>query len=228
MKKFLSLPLIAAAVAAMALSSAPARAQFYFAEPDLSSPPVTGAEPQLAMNLPGATPDELRAALVWHLRAALNVAALQCDFAPSLLTVSNYNASIAHHDDELAKSLATVTGYFHRTVGKGRTGDRAFDVYNTKTYSLYSTVHAQRDFCNEMSKVGREAIFAPRGSLHVVAQNRMGEIRKSLVPTGEQYFTNPAYGFTATLPDFGKKCWKKDNFQANCAKAWEQRASSGG
>lgn len=227
MKTFLSLSL-ATAAAAMALAAAPAQAQFYFAEPDLSAPPVTGAEPQLALNLPGASADELRSALVWHLRAAMNVAALQCDFAPALLTVSNYNASIAHHDDELAKSLATVTGYFHRTVGKGKAGDRAFDVYNTKIYSLYSTVHAQRDFCNEMSKVGREAIFTPRGSLYTLAQKRLGEVRKALVPTGEQYFTNPAYGFTATLPDFSKKCWKKDSLAANCAKALESRAKSGG
>lgn len=227
MKTFLSLSLTTAA-AAMALAAAPAQAQFYFAEPDLSAAPVTGVEPELALNLPGASADELRSALAWHLRAAMNVAALQCDFAPGLLTVSNYNAAIAHHDDELAKSLATVTGYFHRTVGKGKPGDRAFDVYNTKIYSLYSTVHAQRDFCNEMSKVGREAIFTPRGSFYTLAQKRLGEVRKALVPTGEQYFTNPAYGFTATLPDFSKKCWKKDSLAANCAKAWESRAKSGG
>jgi len=221
MKKFLSLSLTAAA---MALSALPAQAQFYYAEPDLSTPPVTGATANLTPALPGATPAELDAALLWHLRAALNVSALQCDFAPSLLTVSNYNAAIAHHDDELAKALKTVMGYFYRTAGAGKKGDRAFDVYNTKVYSVYSTVHAQRDFCNEMSKVGRDAIFATRGSLYTIAQKRMGEVRKALTPSGEQYFTSPAYGFTAAIPDFSKKCWKKDSFQSSCAKLWQKQA----
>ena len=30
--------------------------------------------------------------MVWNLRAALNVAALQCQFGPTLLTLPNYNA----------------------------------------------------------------------------------------------------------------------------------------
>lgn len=226
MMKSVKFPLMAIAATAIALSAVPAQAQFYFSEPDLTAPPVTGAEPQLSLGLPDATATELRAALVWHLRAALNVAALQCDFAPSLLTVSNYNASLAHHDDELAANLKTLTGYFHRKVGRGRPGDRAFDVYNTKAYSLYSTVHAQRDFCNLMGKIGREAIFARRGSFHTIAENRIGQVRKALVPTGEQYFTNPGYNFTASLPDFGKKCWKKNDLKPNCAQAWEQRAGS--
>ncbi len=225
MRKFLSLPLMAA-TAAMAFAALPAQAQFYYAEPDLTSPPVTGATAGLTPSMPGATPAELDAALLWHLRAALNVSALQCDFAPSLLTVSNYNATIAHHDDELAKGLKTVMGYFYRTAGAGKKGDRAFDVYNTKVYSVYSTVHAQRDFCNAMSKVGRDAIFTPRGSLYTIAQKRMGEVRKALTPAGEQYFTSPAYGFTAAIPDFSKKCWKKDSLQSSCAKAWQKRAEA--
>ena len=219
--------LLRLAIAGLAAAAVPAQAQFFYQAPDLSTPPVTGTEPSLELNLPGATPDELKAAVMWHLRVAMNVAALQCDFEPSLLTVSNYNATLAHHKDEIGSALATLERHFQRTAGRGRVGDRAFDQYNTQAYSSYSTVRAQRDFCSVMGGVGRDAIFAPRGTLMSVAQRRLGEIRKALVPSGDQYFTNPAYAFKATLPQFSKKCWKKDRLREDCEKAWRKYAASG-
>ncbi len=212
-------------LATMAALPAPAGAQIYFAEPNLATAPVSGTEPELALNVPGATPTELRAALTWHLRVAMNIAALQCDFEPSLLTVSNYNATLAHHKSELAGAFGTLGGYFERKAGNAKAGQRALDQYNTKAYSSYSTVHAQRDFCNVMGKVGRDAIFANRGTLYLVAQKYLGEIRKALVPTGEQYFTNPGYNFKATLPLFTKSCWKKDRLSPSCEKSWRDYAA---
>jgi len=203
--------------------SAPAHAQIYYKAPDLSTPAVTGTEPQLALNLPGANSNELRAAMVWHLRVAMNIAALQCDFEPSLLTVSNYNAALAHHKSELADAFDTMTAYFRRSGHSSvRAATRAFDQYNTRVYSSYSTVQAQKDFCQVMGMVGREAIFAPRASLIQLAQQRLGTIKRALVPTGEQYFTNPGYGFHATLPSFSKKCWKRDTLREKCEAAWKQ------
>lgn len=200
----------------------PAAAQYYYQAPDISAPPVTGAEPQLGLGLPGATTEELRAALVWHLRVAMNVAALQCDFEPSLLTVSNYNATLAHHKTELTESFTRLGAYFKRTAKTAATGQRAFDMYNTRTYSSYSTVHAQREFCSAMGRVGRDAIFAPRGNLIGVAQRYLGQVRRALMPAGDQYFTNPAYGYHATLPNFGKKCWKKNRLKDQCAEGWKK------
>lgn len=204
----------------------PAAAQYYYQAPDISAPPVTGTEPQLGLGLPGATPEELRAALVWHLRVAMNVAALQCDFEPSLLTVSNYNATLAHHKTELADSFARLGTYFKRTAKNAAAGQRAFDMYNTRIYSSYSTVHAQREFCSAMARAGRDAIFAPRGALFGVAQRYLGQIRRALTPAGDRYFTNPAYGYRATLPDLGKKCWKKDRLRDRCAEAWKKAVAS--
>lgn len=218
-----------AALLALGLAVAmplPATAQYYYQAPDISAPPVTGAEPQLGLGLPGATPEELRAALVWHLRVAMNVAALQCDFEPSLLTVSNYNATLAHHKAELADSFARLGAYFKRTARNAAAGQRAFDMYNTRIYSSYSTVHAQREFCDAMGRAGRDAIFARRGALLGVAQRYLGQIRRALTPAGDQYFTNPAYGYRATLPDFGKKCWKKDQLRDRCADAWKKAVAA--
>ncbi len=48
---------LALAGAAMTLS-APAGAQIFWQPADLSTPPITGAEPNGPINLPGATPAE--------------------------------------------------------------------------------------------------------------------------------------------------------------------------
>jgi hypothetical protein len=208
------------ACAAIASSSL-ANAQIFWQPADLTTPPMTGAEPASGVNLPNATPAELRAGLLWHLRAALNVAALQCDFEPTLLTTSNYNAMLAHHDAELAGAFKTLASYFVRTNGAGP-GQKQFDQYGTRTYSSYSTVQAQTSFCQVAGKVGRQAIFAPRGALHEVAQNSIGELRNSLVAQNDRVYGNPGYGFVATLPPLDKKCWKNGEMTAKCAVAWDK------
>ena len=164
---------------------------------------MTGLEPELGMPLPGATPTEVRAALTWNLRSALNVAALQCDFAPTLLTVDHYNAMLKDHNAELKASFDTLNGYFVRTAKTKAAGQSAFDRFGTRTYSAFSTVAAQYGFCQTASKIGSAAIFAPRGQLGDVAVNYMREMRNSLIPYGEQQFPRAFYSRTYLfLPDF--------------------------
>ncbi|WP_031304484.1 hypothetical protein [Sphingobium quisquiliarum] len=201
----------------------PAAAQFFWSPPDFSAPPLTDAAAATALGLPGATPEEIRAGLVWNLRAALNVAALQCQFEPTLLSISNYNAMIAHHDAELDSAQATLLGYFQRTVGKGKPGQAAADQYGTRIYSGYSTVQAQRGFCQAAAEVGRQAIFANRGSLNEVARTGLGSIKKSLILAGEQYYGEPGRGYSLKLPSFDKKCWKKNQLRPNCQVAYNQQ-----
>lgn len=201
-----------------------ASAQFFWSPPNLATAPVTGTEPESGLDMPGATASELRAGLVWHLRAALNVAALQCDFEPTLLTVSNYNAMLAQHKVELTSAFSGVGAYFKRT--RGASWQKQLDQYGTRIYSGYSTVQAQRNFCQTAGNVGRDAIFANRGMLYDVAARRLGELRKSLVLSGDQYFTNPAYNYHATVPLLSGSCWKKDRLSDGCKAAWEKYAVS--
>jgi hypothetical protein len=225
MRQFVRPALLATALCAT-LAAQPAQAQFFWSPPDLSTPPVTGAEPSLGLNLPGATPEELNAGLVWNLRAALNVAALQCDFEPTLLTVSNYNAMIAHHSKELQQSFTMLGAYFQRTAGKGKPGQQALDQYGTRIYSGYSTVQAQRNFCQTAGSIGRDAIFTERGKLFEVARKRMGELKKSLVLTGERYFGSPGYDYAPPLPPLNDKCWKKSKLLASCKAQWDAEAAA--
>lgn len=205
----LRLVAFAAISTAALLTPAIAPAALFWKAPDLRGEPVTGIEPGvLTGTLPGATPEELRAALVWNLRSGLNVAALQCQFEPTLLTRNQYNAMLDNHREELAKSYQVLSNYFKRTDKKA--GQTKLDQYGTRTYSSFSTVLGQYTFCETASAIGRHAIFARKGELYKVAEMRMRELRKSLALSGEQQFNFWIPPYQPLLPSFDDKCWKTD------------------
>lgn len=202
----------AAIVVVPAAAPAPAAAQFFFKSKVLEGGRVNGDEPGIGQPLPGATPAELKAGLTWNMRAALNVAALQCQFEPSLLTVANYNAILADHRAELKASFDTLTAYFVRVNGKNaKRGQVALDQFGTRTYAGFATVAAQYNFCRTAAQIGRDALFTPRGEFGELSHQRMRELRNSLVPWGEQQFGRQQPG-PATLPRFDKACWSGENY----------------
>jgi hypothetical protein len=202
----------ALAVGGMAMSlaaAAPASAQFFLRSHDFRGDVVRGDEEGLGQALPGSTEAERRAAVMWSMRAALNVAALQCQFEPTLLTVPNYNAVIKDHEAELKASFDTLTKYFNRVAKTKALGQVALDQFGTRTYSGYATVAAQYGFCQTASVIGRDAVFVPRGSFNVIAHERIRELRNSLVPYGEQHFSTYLRRDYASLPVLDPKCWDK-------------------
>ncbi len=205
----IGLRVIGAGVAAtMLMTAAPASAQFFMKSKDLSGQPVRGDEPGIAQPLPGATDKEVRAGLVWTLRAALNVAALQCQFEPTLLTVDNYNAVLTDHREELKDSYDTLTAYFKRINKTVKGGQSALDQFGTRTYSSFNAVSSQYNFCQTAGSIGRAAIHSPRGSFGAIAQERMRELRNSLSPWGEQQFPR-WFHVDSRVPRLEKACWSK-------------------
>ena len=192
-----------------AFAAAPASAQFFLKSHDMSGAPVTGSEPGILPPMPGATPAEYSAGLVWAMRSALNVAALQCQFEPTLLAVSNYNAIIHDHDSEFDAAQKTLGAYFTRVNKTKAAGQSAFDRFNTRVSSDFLTVSAQYGFCQTAASVGAAVLFAPRGGVEAVAKDRMRELRNSLVPWGEQYFPGSISVYNIVLPRLDDVCWKK-------------------
>ncbi len=127
------------------------------------------------------TPAEENANRLWNLRAALNVAALQCQFSPFLRTVGIYNAVIAHHSVELEKARAAMAAHFKRLDGP-KLSTSTFDQYTTRTYSSYSTLDAQLAFCDAAALVGRQALATKKNDLNLIATRYLPEIRSSLLP----------------------------------------------
>lgn len=196
-------------------AAAPASAQFYLQHYDYSGAAVRGDEPGLAQPLPGATPDEMRAGLVWTMRSALNVAALQCQFEPTLLAVGNYNTMLVDHSAELKQSWDALGRYFTRTTKTKREGQGALDQFGTRTYSSFATVSSQYGFCRTAGSIGRDVLFTPRGGLGALAQARMRELRNSLVPYGEQRFARSVGYDRAFIPRLDPICWNKKGWREN-------------
>lgn len=200
-----------AAAAAFALAG-PAAAQFHLQSHRFDGATVTGGEPGiLSQQLPDATPAEVRAAMVWNMRAALNVAALQCQFEPTLLTVPNYNAVLKDHDAEFDGSQRILTKYFARTNKAAGAGQKALDQFGTRTYSSFVTVGGQLGFCQTAAAIGRDAVFQPRGQFGAFAADRLRQVRNSLFGSwGDEVrpgFVHVADG--TALPRFDPVCWDK-------------------
>lgn len=204
---------IALAFAALPLS---ASAQMFWQSPDYRGAPVAAGEPGIGIPLPGATPEEERAALAWQLRSGLNVMALQCQFDRTMLTENTYNTVLTNHRSELEAAYAKLTAYFKRTIKTPRAAQSALDTYGTKTYSGFSTVRSQLGFCQTASRISHAAAFAPRGSFTILAVERLRELRNSLIPQGEQYFRFGRTSDVLRIPNFDRKCWRGNAYKTQC------------
>ncbi|MGE7204992.1 hypothetical protein ACQKJZ_04855 [Sphingomonas sp. NPDC019816] len=187
----------------------PASAQFYLKNYDHAASLAADGLPVVVEPLPGATDGENDAALIWTMRAALNVAALQCQFEPTLLADGNYNAMLVDHVEELAAAWTLLGMYFDRVSPTPRDGRDALDRYGTRLYSRFSTVRAQYEFCRVAGSIGEEILFSPRAQLAVVAGARMNELRSSLIYRGEQLFDMRQKRETVTLPRLDAACWDR-------------------
>jgi hypothetical protein len=213
--------ILAAAVfsaAAITGLARPAQAQVFYKMPDYRGGPITGSEPGVLSPMPGATPEELRAGMVWSLRAALNVAALQCQFEPTLLTLNQYNHLIGNRSAEFTRAYKTLESYFKRTNKTPKAAQTAIDQYGTRVYISFSAVQAQRGFCQNASIVGREALFAPKDSMADFAALRLRQIRNSLIPMGDMQFPRFLIPYQTFQPiTLDSRCWdKKDELKKNC------------
>ena len=153
--------------------------------PEVAAEPVMirtadGLMSPTAVKLRPTTTAELQANAVWNVRAALNIAALQCQFSPFLATVRNYNDLLRQHADELDRARKTMIEHFRRY--DGAKAQNSFDQYTSRTYNSYSTLDAQIAFCDKAAIVGREALTVKKGALGSVAIRLSDEVRASLVP----------------------------------------------
>jgi hypothetical protein len=145
------------------------------------------------------TKTETKAEAVWKIRAALNVAALQCQYDPALKVVDNYNQFVKRHHDELESARTTMEGNYRRRFGKAWAGQ--FDRYNTRTYNSFSATSVQVAYCTKMGEVGAKSLAMEAGTLTAYAETTVPEIRA--------IFPQPAPVVKAAAPTKGKKSAKK-------------------
>jgi cell division septation protein DedD len=90
----------------------------------------------------GIAPDEA----VWHVRSALNVAALACD---DRAIVANYNA--------LLKRQKSVFAAAHKAESRQQGSVSAMDTHMTRLYNFFAQPPVQRGFCAAASRVAADA-----------------------------------------------------------------------
>ena len=165
---------------------------------DAQPPTTPGIMVPKPVTLINPTPADARAHAVWTLRAALNVAALQCQYSPFLRTVDNYNQALKKHGVELATAQAQMIAHFTRTRKAG--GLAGFDRYNTRSYNSFSTLDAQYSFCWSSAQAGFALRATDVGSMSIVAETAVPALRMALsvVPAAAGLLVPPLPPF----PDF--------------------------
>lgn len=141
-------------------------------------PTTPGIMVPRAVVLTRPLPAEARAHAVWTLRAALNVAALQCQYSPFLRTVDNYNQMLKKHAQELEAAQSTMVSHFTRTLKGG--GLAGFDRYNTRSYNSFSTLDAQYNFCWTAGQAGLSLRVADVGQMARIAETAVPALRAAL------------------------------------------------
>lgn len=92
---------------------------------------------------------------VWHLRAALNVAALACRGPDEATTVARYNAMLATQKATLKQAEAALSAEYQASGGKEWRG--RYDDAMTRLYNFFSQSFVRDGFCAQASAVLAEA-----------------------------------------------------------------------
>lgn len=105
--------------------------------------------------------------MVWHLRAALNVAALGCRGATEAQTAAAYNALLTKAKAELAATSEAVAARYR--VKFGDAWQQRNDDAMTRLYNFFAQPSAHRDFCKAANAVLHEAEAIDPAALPVFA-----------------------------------------------------------
>ncbi len=133
-------------------------------------------------------------AKIWHLRAALNVAALACRGADEAVIVAGYNAMLAAQKPVLAKAEATYSAEYR--AGGGDWQDR-YDDSMTRLYNFFSQSPSRDAFCQAAGRVLAEGASVPGPMLASFAATRLPMLEQ---PFTDFYRAFDAWRGTATQP----------------------------
>jgi hypothetical protein len=129
------------------------------AKPVVAPPLITPQQPVALSEIHRQAGDVER---IWHLRAALNVAALQCVGSKQAGLVQDYNLLLSRHKVVLAQAYAAKQARFQQLSGKG--WQKAMDRHMTQLYNHWAWPPAQQRFCaNAIEAAHRTAMISPEG-----------------------------------------------------------------
>jgi hypothetical protein len=112
---------------------------------------------------------------VWHLRAALNVAALACRGPDETAIIAGYNALIARQKTTLSTAQARLTAEYRAAGGDWQ--DR-YDDQMTRLYNFFSQSQARDAFCNAAAATLADSATVTAADLPAFATGRLAVLEK--------------------------------------------------
>ena len=134
------------------------------------SPAPAPAPPPVTINSGLGTEEAL-----WHLRAALNVAALGCGQGPAgAAIVTRYNALLIERKAVLASAYAAERTRYGTEPG-------ALDRHMTQLYNFFADPVAQRGFCAVAADVSAEVATTAADALPAFADTALARLERPIV-----------------------------------------------
>jgi hypothetical protein len=117
----------------------------------------------------------------WHVRAALNVAAIGCRGAGDSGLVTAYNTLLSRQKAELALANKAVEAKFRAAGGDWQA---AHDAYMTRLYNFFSQPAAKAGFCATADRIAPEA--AATGGFKAFAAEALPMLEAPFIETYRQ------------------------------------------
>jgi hypothetical protein len=152
-------PAAAAPPPALVMPIPPAPVPPLGAQTNLAIPPI-GVDGKRVTTNAGLNPDQI----IWNLRSALNVAALDCQQPQHAEIVVDYRSILGIHAQRLAVANRGVDTGFRARFGAGYVRQR--EAYLTRVYNFYAFPPTLQNFCDAALMVGREMRTVPSAQLH--------------------------------------------------------------
>lgn len=114
---------------------------------------------------------------LWHVRMALNVAALACHDSGDLAR-SQYNRMLHVHGPILAEANAAVDRNYKYAFGSSSNGVSQRERLNTVVYNFFSLPPVTKSFCPVAIAVGGRMLAMPSGALLDYAPQALTELEK--------------------------------------------------
>lgn len=119
-------------------------------------PQPVRAQPPMATINANLSPNEA----LWHMRSALNVAALSCQTKKTVDVAPAYNRMLARHKAALALANSAEEAPFHARYGAKWAAP--YDTHATRLYNFFAMPTAQAQFCITAAQIlGKTNAMAP-------------------------------------------------------------------
>ncbi len=111
---------------------------------------------------------------LWHLRSALNVAALNCVQPKHYQLANDYNTFLSTHKRTLSKANRAIESKFRKENGSNYR--RVRDTHSTRVYNFFSLPPVKNEFCDVALTVARQLTVTPKDSVTTYAYTGLTQI----------------------------------------------------